>query len=251
MLISSCGRDDGERLLDCEFYIGCDSVAIDRCETSKLLDEKIAFKNISDNNYFAEIKHEKPNKRVINDNGVLECEQCVCPNGTRYSGYSCAIASDPCQTKPCDNDPNSRTACYATESGYECRCPVGQAGPKCQFNRAAKLCWPDPCSSRGTCQENLSDKTYVCKCNDNFFGSQCQYERKECDITCQNGGKCRQDAKFDMFLCDCQNGFHGQLCDTKDTGKVEFGIIISTEYFFPSFLLSNTKDNQSSVLSSF
>ncbi|XP_070554253.1 sushi, von Willebrand factor type A, EGF and pentraxin domain-containing protein 1-like [Ptychodera flava] len=106
---------------------------------------------------------------------------------------------DDCKANPCENG----GLCQDLVQVYECICPDGYAGRRCEQQQGN--CGSDACKNGGSCL------LQVCLCLHGFTGTYCESEIKQCrNNLCQNGGLCElQDSRE---LCKCGNGFTGSLC---------------------------------------
>ena len=71
----------------------------------------------------------------------------------------------------------------------------------------------------GTCTNN-GDSSYVCKCQNNWEGPNCNDEINPCQSTpCQNDGLCSKTG-LSSYSCNCQNGWEGDICQIKGLYRV-------------------------------
>lgn len=57
---------------------------------------------------------------------------------------------------------------------------------------------------------------YVCECNLDFVGSQCQTDTRPCSSSpCLNNGTCISHNDSSSFKCECENSFYGVFCENQ------------------------------------
>ncbi|XP_035230421.1 neurogenic locus notch homolog protein 1-like isoform X2 [Stegodyphus dumicola] len=149
---------------------------------------------------------------------------CICKEGYKDVEGTC---TDQCTTNPCRNG----GTCV---NSYECKCPSGYVGPKCERRKGCE-CEDGKCVNEVcTCPKGfgLRHNTKCLKCNcgeDNgckfsaFWGIKtchCKEGYKEiqgvcvdsCLVSpCQNGGTCENS-----YTCRCSAGYRGLKCEMKD-----------------------------------
>ena len=178
---------------------------------------------------------------------------CVCDDG--WSGTSCqdknlCITDEPCK--------NAGQCTYLGHNKYSCACMENSGfwGPNCQFY---DQCHKFPCQNGGKCRnitsDNNSENDYVCLCEANYEGKNCEvlnlckienycgrgtctskgHNKASCECQlgyygdrcehydvckvrnpCQNGGTCEATAD-NGYKCSCNNGYSGPDCDKFDT----------------------------------
>ena len=93
-------------------------------------------------------------------------------------------------------------------NSYICKCPFGHTGKYCE-NRMADVdeCTSKPCLNGGLCL--LKSVGYLCMCNLNYTGTNCQYLMNHCTSKpCQNGGTCVHSSLG--YTCSCPPNFTGK-----------------------------------------
>ena len=99
--------------------------------------------------------------------------------------------------------------------GFECECPLGTSGVRCEMyldatTESSDACISDPCAHGGTCSVK-TDGGFKCLCATGYRGKTCEMPLSVCSSDpCQNGGIC--NASMDGFVCDCKPGFEGLFC---------------------------------------
>lgn len=116
--------------------------------------------------------------------------------------------------KECDRKPqpckNSAT-CNDAINDYQCACPAGFTGFKCQHD--IDECASSPCKYGATCT-NLVNK-YVCNCTEGYKGINCETNINDCTPNpCDTTGTVVSgcDDKVDDFECRCKPGYKGKNC---------------------------------------
>ncbi|XP_067942755.1 fibropellin-1-like [Watersipora subatra] len=135
---------------------------------------------------------------------------CICPPGETpvvNSGLmSCKDTVDSCASHPCLEG----ATCIDTRLGYECHCPTGTSGARCQYN--PDDCQTKPCNNGGTCKDGFN--SFECRCPLGFSGTQCEIDirnefcSKQCNI--KNTANCSFDGG--KITCICIQGFMGERC---------------------------------------
>ncbi|XP_076344069.1 uncharacterized protein LOC143244013 isoform X2 [Tachypleus tridentatus] len=76
-----------------------------------------------------------------------------------------------------------------------------------------------PCSGRGNCVSDDTQKSFMCRCCPNFKGRHCE-ELGSCrDNPCKNGGLCfnvTDGTRNAGYRCLCSHGYRGQLCEEEE-----------------------------------
>uniref|UniRef100_A0A667ZML7 Delta-like protein n=1 Tax=Myripristis murdjan TaxID=586833 RepID=A0A667ZML7_9TELE len=122
--------------------------------------------------------------------------KCHCP--PQWTGKTCLIDANECDSKPCVND---------LVNGYRCVCPPGFAGEHCE--RDIDECASAPCLNGGRCQDEVNG--FQCLCLAGFSGNLCQLDIDYClPNPCQNGAPCFNLATD--YYCACPEDYEGKNC---------------------------------------
>ena len=94
--------------------------------------------------------------------------------------------------------------------GFECKCPPGFVGPRCEGD--INECLANPCSDIGTYDCVQMVNNYICNCKLGYVGRHCEMKVNFCEReACQNGGVCT--ALESGHTCFCREGFSGRNCE--------------------------------------
>ncbi|XP_072051694.1 uncharacterized protein [Amphiura filiformis] len=118
-------------------------------------------------------------------------------------------ALNPCLAGPCQNGGQ----CSQITNSYECACPAGFTGNKCQDQMSsATPCLSGPCLNGGLCTS--VGNIYRCTCVSGFSGDRCQTSPPTPCLSgpCLNGGQCISVGN--IYICTCVNGYSGDRCQT-------------------------------------
>ncbi|XP_051017996.1 delta-like protein 3 [Acomys russatus] len=113
----------------------------------------------------------------------------------------------PCDGNPCANG----GSCSETPGSFECACPRGFYGLRCEVSGVT--CADGPCFNGGLCVGGEDPgSAYVCHCPPGFQGSNCEKRVDRCSLQpCQNGGICLDLGH--ALRCRCRPGFAGPRCE--------------------------------------
>ncbi|CAG2161586.1 unnamed protein product [Oppiella nova] len=128
--------------------------------------------------------------------------QCICNPG-KY----CESEVNECISNPCLN----RGICVDKVNDYECKCPKGYIGKRCEtdvnvctINNSSQFFETTLCYNGGTCVDGPGD-IYFCACNPGYSGQRCEYKVRECDSNpCLHGARCEE--RESDYYCTCSLG---------------------------------------------
>ncbi|KAJ8920527.1 hypothetical protein NQ315_005396, partial [Exocentrus adspersus] len=142
-----------------------------------------------------------PNADCIDEDGVSKC---ICKPEFPGEFPNCNTDSM-CAVNPCING----GTCTVLRSGYNCTCPPGLTGSRCQIN--IDECMSNPCLNGGTCIDRVNG--FFCNCTDQWMGAICENPYDICELNpCKNNGSCISTNKHN-FSCVCLPGFTGDNCE--------------------------------------
>ena len=98
--------------------------------------------------------------------------------------------------------------------GYECRCPEGFVGDKCQFRTCALVV----CENDGNCREMEGSSDAVCVCSEDWRGEKCEIPIYPCKTNpCLNGSICSELDPNDnnLYECFCKPDYYGRHCELR------------------------------------
>ncbi|OAF71325.1 Epidermal growth factor-related protein 1 [Intoshia linei] len=133
--------------------------------------------------------------------------KCVCNDG--YVGIYCQKFYDYCENNPCLHN----GGCKSLIGDFECTCPEGTTGKICEIIESK--CYEKPCHNNSKCT-SISNGDYICKCESNYFGKNCQFHAsKICNYSNCDGNKyCQLNSeKRPNYTCKCLPTFTGLYCD--------------------------------------
>lgn len=121
-------------------------------------------------------------------------------------GIICEINVDDCLPGACHNN----GTCVDKVGGFECRCPPGFVGSRCEGD--INECLSNPCSSHGTLDCVQLVNNYHCNCRPGYMGRHCEVKVNFCESgPCQNGGVC--SALDGGHTCICPDNYSGRNCE--------------------------------------
>ncbi|HEY3447421.1 MAG TPA: calcium-binding EGF-like domain-containing protein [Myxococcales bacterium] len=122
----------------------------------------------------------------------------------------CIEIPDPCKAAPCAN---GGTCKKIDDLTFECTCPTGFSGTKCETN--IDDCAAGPCQHGATCTDGVND--FVCTCPMGYSGKTCDTNIDECTPNpCKNGAACTDG--IGDYTCACAAGWDGKNCDIELNG---------------------------------
>ena len=107
--------------------------------------------------------------------------------------------------------------CYDVWNDYDCGCPPGFVGERCQIN--LDECISEPCENKGKCTDG--NNSFTCDCTLGWMGAVCD-ENDGCiegKDPCQNDAVCVHEPGSDL-RCECKDGSWSPHCsnDCLDVG---------------------------------
>ncbi|KAJ0012984.1 hypothetical protein NQD34_017318 [Periophthalmus magnuspinnatus] len=142
---------------------------------------------------------------------VDECSPNPCQNGATCTDYlggvHCEINLDDCNpsTDPLTNEPKcfNNGKCVDRIGGYQCVCPPGYVGERCEGD--VNECLSDPCDPRGSYNCIQLTNSYRCECRTGYTGQRCDKVFDGCKgRPCRNGGSCAVASNTPHgFICKC------------------------------------------------
>lgn len=118
----------------------------------------------------------------------------------------CDINHDDCYPGACHNN----GTCIDRVGGFECKCPAGFVGPRCEGD--INECLSNPCNPFGTLDCVQLVNNYHCNCKPGYMGKQCETKVNFCEHSpCLNGGVC--SALENRHTCHCNEGYFGTNCE--------------------------------------
>ncbi|XP_030640189.1 protein crumbs homolog 1 [Chanos chanos] len=113
--------------------------------------------------------------------------------------------ADVCRPDPCLN----LGECYDLFNAFNCTCPSGLAGPRCELT--SDTCASNPCIHGNCTSVTLA---YECVCEVGYTGTNCEVEVDTChNHKCVNGGTCLRG--INQYSCLCAENFTGPYCNNE------------------------------------
>ncbi|KAM9761819.1 protein crumbs homolog 1 isoform 1-T1 [Menidia menidia] len=110
-----------------------------------------------------------------------------------------------CEPNPCLNNGE----CQDLFNAYNCTCPEGWAGRRCDL--FVDACISNPCI-HGNC--SVYGLTYECTCEFGYSGADCEEEVDVCENhLCAHGGLCLHGP--DSYSCLCPENYTGLFCNER------------------------------------
>ncbi|XP_011807923.1 PREDICTED: LOW QUALITY PROTEIN: delta-like protein 3 [Colobus angolensis palliatus] len=138
----------------------------------------------------------------------VSTSSCLGPRGPSSATTGCLVPGPgPCDGNPCANG----GSCSETPGSFECACPRGFYGLRCEVSGVT--CADGPCFNGGLCVGGADpDSAYICHCPPGFQGSNCEKRVDRCSLQpCRNGGLCLDLGH--ALRCRCRAGFAGPRCE--------------------------------------
>lgn len=134
---------------------------------------------------------------------------CQCKEGWKNTDTAdnCSTDIDECAN---ENYCFNGGVCTNLIGSFNCECPVGWTGARCDQDVNECEAEQNPCANGGACTN--TDGGFTCDCPDNWTGDLCDVDVDEClNDPCQNNSGCLNNAG--SYECVCNNGWGGQNCD--------------------------------------
>ncbi|KAI4558573.1 hypothetical protein MJT46_013215 [Ovis ammon polii x Ovis aries] len=138
----------------------------------------------------------------------VSSSSCLSSRGPSSATTGCLVPGPgPCDGNPCANG----GSCSETLGSFECTCPRGFYGLRCEVSGVT--CADGPCFNGGLCVGGADpDSAYICHCPPGFQGSNCEKRVDRCSLQpCRNGGLCLDLGH--ALRCRCRAGFAGPRCE--------------------------------------
>lgn len=111
-----------------------------------------------------------------------------------------------CANNPCLNE----GICTATKKGFECKCPWGWTGSRCEI--CLTECASNPCPANKKCKAKYGGG-FECVCPADRVGVDCEIQNDLCSSNpCLNDGVCKP-IEGGSFTCVCQKPWAGENCE--------------------------------------
>ncbi|XP_070579567.1 polycystin family receptor for egg jelly-like isoform X2 [Ptychodera flava] len=140
----------------------------------------------------------------------------ICYCQELFFGDQCQYRNE-CNTNPCLNG----GFCEAIDNTFYCHCPDCYTGETCEIEY--NMCIGDPCLNYGSCQTDVASCSYICYCEEFFFGDRCQYNETPCLrrnglSPCMNDGTCYVTGTnvYTDYECQCTGIYGGVNCSDID-----------------------------------
>ncbi|EHH59574.1 hypothetical protein EGM_09716 [Macaca fascicularis] len=127
----------------------------------------------------------------------VSTSSCLGLRGPSSATTGCLVPGPgPCDGNPCANG----GSCSETPGSFECTCPRGFYGLRCEVSGVT--CADGPCFNGGLCVGGADpDSAYICHCPPGFQGSNCEKRVDRCSLQpCRN-------------VCACAPGYMGARCE--------------------------------------
>lgn len=92
---------------------------------------------------------------------------CDCMDGWGLdAGGSCTVQKGPCDPNPCRHD---GSCTERQDGGFECACPDGKEGNRCERIVVRGVCASQPCGDKGLClEDSTSSRGLTCMCDPGY-----------------------------------------------------------------------------------
>lgn len=111
-----------------------------------------------------------------------------------------------CSSDACLNE----GICTETQTGFECKCPWGWTGSRCEV--CLTECASNPCPANKKCKAKYGGG-FECVCPADRAGLNCEIQNDLCSSNpCLNDGVCKP-VEGGSFTCVCQKPWAGENCE--------------------------------------
>ncbi|NWU83430.1 FBP1 protein, partial [Onychorhynchus coronatus] len=126
------------------------------------------------------------------------------------SGEFCEVQIDNCGSNSCENG----GTCIAYEDHFQCTCPVGFEGERCELDIDACLFNNISCAPGALCFYDEENQRFHCVCVLGWTGKTCLENINECEENqCQHGATCEDG--INKYSCNCVPGYEGPFCEVE------------------------------------
>ncbi|KAI6191463.1 hypothetical protein M3Y97_00230700 [Aphelenchoides bicaudatus] len=135
---------------------------------------------------------------------------CECPNS--FYGKFCEFVADDreCINNMCQNNStcysvNEERTAFSNSSltlKYKCWCKKGTTGDFCEYTEEMRQYAEDHCNHHGIVDIKNFTNDALCKCEENYFGPNCENVSPCRDFECINLGVCKLNATNQSY-CEC------------------------------------------------
>ena len=96
-----------------------------------------------------------------------------------------------------------------------CQCPIGYNGRTCEIQE--NYCFTEPCLNGGECQYFPGNHSFICLCDREHEGPECQIAKEntcELENNCTHGVECK--GSLHDYTCICPEGLSGEFCEINE-----------------------------------
>ncbi|CAF3918822.1 unnamed protein product [Adineta steineri] len=102
---------------------------------------------------------------------------CLCRNN--YTGTNCSTLNSLCVNNYCSPQALCKPTYRGILNGNErplCICPLNTFGHRCELEN--DICFENPCQNNGSCYSGTKTNEFLCVCNADFYGRQCEENKQ-------------------------------------------------------------------------